>query len=240
MRKTLFSLLAVTVLLTAIGCASTGKRTLFSETPVALVSIASNYDINWKGEKPTTESIAGSAIRRLLRTDESLAIVTKADVIIDDAEEIIRSTLDNSPNFSLAPKDSFLRSRSYIDARLNPYQENDKMIAPTGYRLVYHREKNFYPAFARETGIERTLFITLDLTKEMSFGAGKNGRCRGKVDMAVLLKDSRGKTLFNKIYQASSLGETQVRTGAYSQEELLDLLRSAIGDACLDFLDDLK
>jgi hypothetical protein len=114
------------------------------------------------------------------------------------------------------------------------------MVKPTGYRLINHRNNNFYPALARETGIQRSLFITLDLTKGMSSGVGKNGNFRANVAMTVMLKDARGKNLFHKIYEISSWDRTSVTSGAYSQEEFLGLLRSAISDACQSFLDDLR
>ena len=229
---------AVIVIIMITACATTDKKALFSETPVALVSVASNYDINWKGEK-TEPSLLGGTVRRVMRANEDWVITTSADIIIDEIEGIIRSNLDLSPLVSLAPKDEVLSSRSYNEARINPYQQKDGMITPIGYRLVYYRDRNFFPAFAAETGIKKFLFITLDLTKAMSTGIAKNGTCRARVDMAVTLKDERGKDLFVKNYDISSIEKTKVNSGAYSQEEFLGLLRDVVNDACLDFLEDI-
>ena len=240
MRRIIGTLWIIAITLIALGCATTGKGAIFSGTPIALVSVVSNYDINWKGEEPTSSSVVSDAIRRIMRANEDWVIVTKADIIIDEAEEIIRSSLEKSPQVTLAPKEDVFNARSYNEARLNTNQANGQMVKPAGYRMVFHRDKNFFPNFAKETGIDKTLFITLDLTKEMSSGIGKNGSYRGRATMTVLLKDMRGKDLFNKIYEVPSRDNAKVTSGAYSQEELLELLRSAINDACLDFLDDLK
>ena len=239
MRKIIGTLWIIAITLTASGCATTGKRTLFSDVPIALVSIVSNYDINWKGEEPTMQSKASDMFRQIRHTDEDWVIITKADSLIDEAGDIIRSTLEKSPHINLVPGEKVFNSRSYNEARLDSLQVREQMVAPAGYRLVYNRDNKFYPAFARETGIERTLFITLDLTKEMYSGIGKNGNCRANVDLNVLLKDERGKNLFSKTYNVSSRDQIKVTAGAYSQEELLELMRSAISDACLVFLNDL-
>ena len=239
MRKTIF-LLTVIILLTASGCASTRKGEIFSEAPIALVSLVSNFDINWKGEEPISHTTTtGDAIRRMMRADEDWVIFTRADLIIEETEQTIRNLLENSPFITLAPKDQVFGSRSYNEARLNRVQENDEMIMPEGYRLIFHRDNNFFPAFARETGIERTLFITLDLTKAMSSGFAKNGNFRALVDMSVVLKNERGRTIFSRVYSVRSQGQTRTTSGAYSQEELLDLVRSAIYDASSAFLDSL-
>ena len=235
-RRSLVVLIVAT--LAASGCA-TGKGAFFSDAPVALVSIVSNYDINWKDEDPVSPSAVNSAYRRARRTDEDWVIVSSADMIIDEIEEIIRNTLEESPLVTLAPKDRALRSLSYNEARPNSVQEKNSMMTPEGYRLINNRDNNFYPALLAETGITRTLFITLDLTREMYSGVGKNGNCRAKVSMNVMLKDDRGKNLFHKTYDTYSRDTTRVTAGAYSQNEFLDLVLSAIEDACLDFLDNL-
>ena len=243
MRKIKCSLVLLTVvcMLIASACATTRKGALFSDRPIAIVSVVSNYDVNWKGEEPITTTYAvGNAIRRTRKVDEDWVTFTRADNIIDEAEEIIRSSLGKFSNVTLAPKDEILRSRSYNEARLNPVQEKEKMIHPTDYRMVYYGDKNLYPALARETGIEKFLFVTLNLTKEMSSGLGKNGRFRAKVSMSVMLKDIRGKTLFYNTYESASYDEVKVTSGAYSENDLLELLRFTISDVCRVFLKDLK
>jgi hypothetical protein len=236
MRKT--SIFLIFVIFAFSSCAST-KSGLFSEAPIALVSVVSNYDINWKDEEATSDSAISRSLRRALGADEDWVIFTRADTIIDEIEEIIRKTLEASPLVSLAPKENVLGSRAYNEARIDLAQQKDRMVKPDGYRLISHLDKNFYPILAKETGIERSLFITLDLTKEMYSGFSKNGNGRAKVEMTVVLKDSRGKNLFYKAYTVSSSGTFKVTSGAYSQEELLEHLRSAINYVCQDFLDNL-
>jgi hypothetical protein len=140
----------------------------------------------------------------------------------------------------MAPGETVLNARSYNEAKLNPFHLRKKMVKPEGYRLVHYKDKNFQAAFAAETGIEKTMYVTLTLTKSMATGVGKNGYCRADAAMAVMIKDSRGKTLWNKTYEVRSTDRTKVSGGAYSGDELLALFPGIITDACLDFLDDLS
>jgi hypothetical protein len=241
MRKSFVPACAVFVIvLLAPGCASAGKAAIRSAgSPIALVSVAANYDINWKGEGETSPAKTSALIRRAIRVDPDWVVVSKSDGIIGEAGEIIRNTLEASPLVTLAPGETVLKARSYNDAKLNPFHVREKMISPEGYRLVYYKDKAFQAGFAEETGIQKTMYVTLALTKSMSSGIGKNGYCRANVAITVLIKDSGGKTLWNKTYEVRSLDRTKVSSGAYSGEELLALFPGTITDACLEFLDDL-
>ena len=239
MKKTLYFLIIASLILSLSSCASTKRRDLFNEAPIALISIISHFDINWKGEEPITSPSSGEAFRRILGAEEDWVTITRANLIIDEAEEIIRRNLENSPFITFAPQVDVFRSHSYNEAQLNPFIESDDLITPAGYRMIFHRDNDFFPAFARETGIQRSLFITLDMTKDMSSGFSKNGNLRADVSMIVMLKDERGRTLFNQTFNARSRMQTRVTSGAYDQDHLLELTRSAINDACMDFLDTL-
>jgi hypothetical protein len=228
-------------ILIASGCASAGRKAIVTESsPIALVFIAANYDINWKGEEATRASGTGKAIRRIRRIDPDWSTITKSDSIIGEIEQTIYDTLNASPLISLAPREDALNSQAYIEAKLNPYYETRGMAKPTGYRFVYYRDKEFMARLAGETGIEKTLYIALNLTKAMASGIGKNGSGVADISMSVMIKNIQGKNLWFKTYEVRSLDRFKVTSGAYSEEELLALFPPAIKDACLDFLDMLE
>ena len=242
MKKYISIFVVAASLLIITGCVSTDRRLIFSQSPVAIVSVVANNDINWMGEEPLTVSSILSfnrTLRRSMEEDPDFVITTSSSLIIDEIEEFIRFMFASSPFVTLAPKETVLNSRSYNEARIHGVQEMQEMAKPAGFRYVFHRDNNFYPAFAQETGIERTLFITLNITKMMASGFGKSGNLRAHVSMNVLLKDSRGRNVFNKTYEAGSRGQLSVSSGAYSQSGLLALVKSALSDVCDDFLDDL-
>ena len=225
-------------MLAVTGCATNAKE-IFGGSPIAMVSLLSNNDINWKDEAPVNTGFASRSQRRAIQGDPDQNVVTYADTFIDEIEETIRGTLEMSPHISFAPRASVLSARSYGAARINPVLEAEGMAKPEGYRYVNYRDKNFLTDFASETGSDKIMFITLDLTKIMAAGFGKNGNCRASITMSVILKDGRGKTLFNKDYYANSNAVTDVSNGVYSQAELRQLVSSAIVDACYNLMDDI-
>ncbi|AEF81579.1 putative lipoprotein [Leadbettera azotonutricia ZAS-9] len=228
------------MLITA-GCASAGRELIVSEnSPIALALITANYDINWKDEEKTVASGTGKTLRRMMRVDPDWTVITKSEGIIDEIEQTIYNTLNGSPLISLAPKEDVLNSQAYNEAKTTPIRESREMVKPSGYRFVVSRDKDFRAKFANETGIQKTFYIALKLTKAMASGFGKNGKGLANVAMTMTIKDIQGKNLWNKTYEIRSLDRFKVTSGAYSEEELLALFPPMIKDICLDFLEDLE
>ena len=232
-------LLSAVMVLIMTACATTDRRQLFGSSPIALVSVVANNDINWKDEGPVNIAAASRSARRTMEEDPDQNMVTSSGAIINEVEALIRSTLESSPFISFVPGETVLRSRSYNNARPNAAQEKDAMAKPADYRYINFRDKSFFADFGAETGINKTLFVSLDLTKAMSSGFGKNGSFRVNVSMSVMLVDERGKRLFYKVYTVPGRDIVSVSGGMYSQSEIRRALLSAIGDACYFFLDDL-
>ena len=241
MKKTALALLLLPALLA--GCA-TGKKALVADRgPIALVSVVSNGDVNWKGEDSTDPATAGPVARRALSRDPDMAIMTGAQGLVETAEGIFRGAMAGSGAISLAGKEEVLGSRAYLEARANRYQEarerEGEQAKPEGYRYVDYRDKGFAAALLEETGIGRSMYVEYNFTKFMATGAGKIGNMRAQVDMTVMVLDGRGKSLYKRSYGIGSYDRARVTNGVYSQSELVALLESAIMDAAYEFLDDL-
>ena len=244
MRKPVYILFIAAAFMTAAvialaGCATADKRVAFGESPIAIVSIVSNRDINWKDESPVDPSKAIRAVRRNMEENPDVNIATLASDFIEEIEQLIRNSLETSPFITFVPRGSVLSSRSYLDADPYSYHVKEQLVKPTGYRYINYRDKNFLRDFAAETGIKKTLFISLDLTKNMSMGIGKTGNFRASVTMTVMLKDEKGKTLFNKVYTQLSPDQAKVSIGQYSHADLRQLMLSAIGEVCYHLMDDI-
>jgi len=233
----------VVLLIAVLGCLGTscltaGKEILFSQREtIALVSVVSNWDIKWKGEEPTNPRLVATTTRRTLRSDPDLTLISNAEELINTAEELIRDTMaDSGGLINLAEKETVLLSRAYQDARLNKYQINREDVSPAGYRLIDYRDKNFSPALAAETGIQRSMFVEFKFTKAMYNGVGKSGNAGADVEMKILILDAQGKTLYIKTFSIGSISTIKVSDGMYSQSGLISLFESVIGDACYEFL----
>ena len=238
MKKTNFIFIAAGLILFAAGCVSSGKAIIEQRDPIALVSVVSNWDINWKDEgrtDPNTFSIFGN---RALREDPDMTLVSNADELINTAETLFRNALNASPIINLAEKNVALSSRAYREARTNEPARNSR-VKPADYRFINFRDKNFPTALADETGIQRVMFVEFDFTKVMYSGFGKNGECRAVVDMTIVILDNRGKTLYNKTFSTWSQSTLRASGGVYSQTGLMKLFEDAINEICQEFLHSL-
>ena len=239
MKRANFIFIAAGLILSVTGCVSSGKAITAQRDPIALVSVVSNRDINWKGEEPTSPNAFSIFGNRSLQEDPDMTLVSYADELINTAERLFRNAINDSPIINLAEKDAVLSSRAYREARTNEPARNS-LVKPGDYRFVNFRDKNFPAALAGETGIQRVMFVDFDFTKTMFSGFGKNGDGRAELDMNILILDSRGKTLYNKKISSWSRSTIKVTGGAYSQTELIELFEAVINNACREFLYQLE
>ena len=224
----------------AAGCVSSGKAAfLANRDTIALVSVVSNGDINWKDEKPLDPKAIGSLVQRTLRSNTDLAVVTNADGIIDTAETIFRESMANSGRISLAEKGLVFSTQAYRDAQLNKHQLSREQVKPGGYQFIDYRDKNFASALAAETGIQYSMYVEFNFIKNMASGISKVGSFRANIDMTVLILNSQGKISYKKTISMPSSSAINVSNGVYSQSELIIALEDTISDICHEFLNKL-
>jgi hypothetical protein len=229
------------------GCTTIkGGRDLASASPVSVVSVISNYDINWDGEGPTMEknlaSNTGAFVKKALniKSNEERVRISKADGLINEADGIFRSIAVNSGIADFKEKDAVINARAYGEARINSRQDNDDNVKADGYRYVYSRDKNFPANLSQEIGSGSCVYVTFQFTKILASGIAKSGTCRAKVGMTVLIIDASGKTLYNRSHTVTSSEKTAVLGGAYDEAELMQLFSSAISDVCYEFVAQFK
>lgn len=240
MKKTIFIFAAAILILFTTGCASSGKAIIEQRDPIALVSLVSNRDINWKGEESTNSNAFSILGNRTLREDPDMTLASNADDLINAAEALFRATLDASPLINLADRGTVLSSRAYQEAKSRVDQLRQKNIKPSDYGFINSRDRNFPASLSGETGIQRSMFVEFDFTKAMYGGIGKNGDGRAELEMTILILDSSGKALYNKKYSTWSSSTMKVSGGVYSQTELMELFEEAITSACNMFLYQLE
>ncbi|MDR2186083.1 MAG: hypothetical protein LBO80_10550 [Treponema sp.] len=238
-------LIAAFCLLT--GCATIrGGRDLSSYSPVSIVSVVSNYDINWDGEGPSLErSLAtntGAFVKRALRRDdrETRVRISKAGDLINEADLILRGIAADSGIAVFTGKDDVISSQAYAAAKINPRQDNEDTAAAEGYRFVYFRDKDFPGNLARETGAGSIMFVTFSFTKIVASGVARNGTMRAKADMNIRIISAQGKTIFNRSFNLTSGEKIPVSGGYYEEPDLMRLFHSVINDVCYEFAAQFK
>ncbi|AEF85730.1 hypothetical protein TREPR_0138 [Treponema primitia ZAS-2] len=215
------------------GCASLGpwKDKNFSfDVPMGIVAVVSNYNIYWDDEDPTSSDRPGK------NENPEKTKISRADVLIEDAEAILRQTFVDLGVSNIVPKEKILESQAYKNAPLLRAWKNKNTLSATGYRPINYKDKNFAAALAAETEIKAGLYISFDFSKVMASGMGKSGTFRTQVNMKVIIVDERGKIVYNKNRLVISDDKIRVALRVFNQEELLDLFRSTLANACYLFL----
>jgi len=240
LKRAGFILIIAVLILFGAGCVSSGKAALLSQKdPIALVSVISNEDINWKGEAPTNPDILGPLVKRKLRNEPDMAAITKANDLINTAEFMLRSSVAASGCFTLAERETVLNSRAYQNAKERRFPNRD-MVTPDKFRFIDVRDKNFPAALSEETGIQRSMHVEFNFTKMLYTGISFIGSCRPDVEMTVVIMDAKRKTIYRKTVTSLSTSGTKVVNGVYNQAELLELFQEAIDGVLFDFFDGFK
>jgi hypothetical protein len=215
------------------GCASIGPwkdKNFAFDVPMGIVAVVSNSNIYWNDEDPTSSSRPGK------NENPEKTKVSKADVLIDDAEAILRQTFVDLGISNMATKEKITESQAYRNAPLLHAWNNKHTLSAAGYRPVNYKDKNFAAALTAETEIKAGIYISFDFAKEMTSGIGKTGTFQALVTMKAIVVDEKGKIVYNKSRLVISDDKIRVSLRAFNQEEMLDLFRSTLANACYLFL----
>jgi hypothetical protein len=233
-------LTALTFLLPA--CASLGKAKDFSpHAPMGLVTVISNYDINWVGEKTikTGGDLTDFVREKLgIQRDSATARISNAETLINEADSLLRKAISTAELFRLADKDQLVRAETYAWGGSGRKPKMTGMITAEDYKPLSHRDKEFAAKLAEETGIHSLLYVTFTFNKEMFSGVGKNGKCRAKVILSAVLINPAGKIIYRKDIETYSQERIAVTNGAYVEGELMELFQEAAAQACARFVYD--
>jgi secreted trypsin-like serine protease len=216
------------------GCASFGRQKapdLSSHLPLGIVTVVSNYNIYWDDEDP------GASNSPKKNENPEKTQVSRADTLITDAEAILRQSFSGAGITAVAPKDRITGSQAYANAKRRRVWNNENIVIAEGYEPIDYGDKKFAAALAEETGVKAGIYIAFDFSKAMTSGIGKlSGNFRVQLYMKVIIVDEKGQILYRKNRYVSGDERIRVSRRAFNQNELLDLFRSNIANACYLFI----
>lgn len=215
------------------GCAGLGRQRetdLSAHLPLGVVTVVSNYNIYWDDEDH------GSSDRPKKNETPERTRVSRADTIISDAEAILQQSFADAGITALVPKSVIIESQAYKNAKLRRAWNNKRTVLAEGYGPINYGDKDFAVALAAETGVKAGLYFIFDFSKAMASGIGKSGTFRAQVYMKVVVVDATGKILYKRNRFVASGDRIPVSFRHFNQDELVDLFRSAIANACYLFI----
>ena len=237
-----FAVIAVVVCFMT-GC-TTMKGGISNYEPIGIVSIVSNKVIYWYEEEdePQESGLGEDFLRKTIVPKKTAGKVdySEATTLIEDANSILIEVLGNSGIAKLAPSEDVLGSAAYGDAQINQRAESFGYVKPAAYKFVKTPDKTLAVNLAKEKGIKSTMYVQFDFTKNIANGFGKSGSMRARAEMTVKILDETGKQIYNKTYEYSSPNKTEVITGAYDNDALMELFRETIYMAAEDLVYELN
>ncbi|MFP3040898.1 hypothetical protein LQZ19_03645 [Treponema primitia] len=215
------------------GCAGLRYQkeiNLSSNLPLGVITVLSNYNIYWDDEDP------GSSNHPKKNENPEKTKVSRADVLITDAEAILMQSFDDVGVTTIVPKEQITGSQAYAKAKRHSRWNKKGFTIANGYDPINFRDKNFALALAKETGVKAGVYVIFDFSKSMSSGIGKTGYFQAQVYMQVIVVDETGRILYKKNRVVTSDNRIRVFHRTFNEQELLDLFRSTIANACYLFI----
>jgi hypothetical protein len=226
---------AVTLIMTGFcaGCAGLGyqrQTDLSAHLPLGVVTVLSNYNIYWDDEDP------GSSNRPKKDETPAKTRISRTDALISDAEAILQQSFIDAGITAVVPKSAIIESQAYKNAKRNPAWNKKNTVLAEGYEPVSYGDKNFAAALAEETGVKAGLYFIFDFSKAMASGIGKSGTFRAQLYMRVVVVDATGKILYKRDRFVASSDKIPVSFRYFNRDELIDIFRSTIANACYLFI----
>lgn len=242
MRKIVLVGILLSILLT--GCASTASLKNAEElSPMSIVSVTSNSEIIWFGEKQKKSGLLDSILKKVVDEsdeDDLAVLLSRTKPLLTEAENSLIEALNSVDSVSLVNKEVVLNSNAYLNAKIDKNMEKLEKISPDGYRFVNSKDKKFLKNMNKEIGSSSNVYVDFTFSKKMVTGVGKNGKLGACVEIYVKIVDTKGKIIFQKIYTGISDDSTAIALGVYDPQSLVDLFSSAKSNALDYFMEEFN
>ncbi len=225
------------------GCSSYNPfEDLSLVSPLAVVRVSSNTEIDWYAEDDGNTlggSLLGAvanAVVSEVKDEKVSSILSRADLLVDQAEATLRESLAEVGTIEVADKESVLTSDAYdkVEDVLDIMDTN--ILRAEGYKYFkINDERNLGPRLKKEIGSKS--WITADFTFEkiMDSGVDKNGMMGVSVEMWIQWFNDEGERIYAQGYWEQSSKAIPVVAGIYKPEDMMALYPEVIDKVCRDF-----
>lgn len=226
------------------GCASmSNPKSLAPLARLAVTSVSANAEVTWQGEQPASGLLvaaANMAANSSKETDaKAAALLSRADVLVVQADAILLEALAASRASRLVPKDQVLATTAYAKAK-EKKAVGTTLLKPSDYKFVDLKDSSLAKGLKSEAKVDGTILAYFQFNKVMKAGVEKNGSMGAYVMLSVQVLDASGKMVFTKGYQVTGKDSIPVVAGIYDAEKLKAAFELATRAACQGFVADLS
>jgi hypothetical protein len=210
---------------------------------IAVTSVSSNDEVTWYGEQPASGLLVAAAnlAANSSKSPEKnvAALLSRADVLVNEADAILIETLGASSASRVVPKDQVLATKAYGMAKERKAM-GAAVLKPSAYKFVELKDAALAKGLKSEAGIDGSVLAYFQFNKMMKSGVAKNGVMGAMVMLNVQVVDAAGKMVFTKGYNMTSKEGIPVVAGVYDAEKLKAAFADATRAACQAFAADLS
>lgn len=226
------------------GCATlSNPKALAPLSHVGVVSVSSNAQIDWFGQKPSNGGLLGAAMNLASNngkkpSGDASSFLSRADGLIGVANKDLLSAVSSAEGAGFVPESKVTGSAAYR-AALGQTAEGIALLKPRPYKFVSRKNTTLENGLKSELGIDGDIFADFQFDKMMKAGVAHNGQMGAHVGLTVTVVDPSGKILFEKRYLVTSKKSIAVVAGVYDPKDLEGAFSQAIKTACSRFAADL-
>jgi hypothetical protein len=244
MKRFVLPLAAASILaLLLAGCATVSSpKGLSRLAKIGVTSVTSNDEVTWYGEQGASGLLvaaANLAASSAKKADANAAtLLSRADVLVVEADAILRETLAASKAGALVPKDKILATAAYAKAKEKKGM-GMAILKPADYKFIDLKDTALAKGLAAEAGVDGSVLAFFQFNKVMKSGVAKNGAMGAFVMLNVQVLDATGKMVFSKSYSATGSETLPVVAGIYDVEKLKAGFAQTTKAVCEAFASDL-
>ncbi len=240
--KRLFTVLFGLALLLSFGCSSYDPfADLSLIDPMAIVRVSADTEIDWNNESNDTlgGSLLGGVANKVINDakDEKVStILSRSDLLVDQAEEVLRTSLEEVGTIRIVDRDAVLGSNAYSAVEDTRSLMTTSVIPAAGYKFFSNKgEESLASALEKETGAKSQIHAHFTFEKIMDTGISKNGAMGVSVELYIEMIDDEGKRIYSGYYWEQSRDTTPVVAGIYNPEDMMSLFTVPLEKVCREF-----
>ena len=210
--------------------------------PMGIVRVSSNTEIDWHAEEDGNTlggSLLGAVANAVVSEakDENVSnLLSRADLLVDQAEAALRVSLEEVGTVTIADKESVLTSGAYDNVDDTLKFEHTNTLRAEGYKYFSpNDEKALASRLRKEIGTKSLLYADFTFEKIMDSGVDKNGMMAVGVEMWIQMYNDEGDRIYAQGYRAQSDKTIPVVAGLYDPHDMMALFPPVIDEVCRDF-----
>ncbi len=226
------------------SCATTTKKAVPPEVPVAVLTVYANSAVPWFN---SSNQIEEARIEGGLLTGPIGSLLNKNNIEVTGAQERADSAAAElieklkEAGFQTAETERIHESAAYKKESRAASGNTTLLLAAGGYDVLTRTSARLSGEVCRETGAKSTLYVQFKFQKILAKTAGGKKGVAARVSMTVRTTDASGKVIFTREYTAQAKEAVKMTESRHWDKNALEAQFPAVtGQVIEAFIADIQ